>query len=287
MIISYKYQFIFIKTGKTAGSSIENFLSNHCGEQDIITPMVNEQRYSLARNWKPFVIKDMEYRLAQADLPGKERKAIQQALKYLSTHSLPQNIDIQNDPQWAVTRYILDRYSHLTARKCRQAIGPALFDKFFVFCVERNPWDKNVSMYFWNQYCNRRDGWSNKNFLSLLEKVKHRIINRHHYTPRHKNFSEFLAKATHRASHWDYYTDANGKVMVDRILRYENLDEELTQCCQQLGIPFDDWKTSEKLKTTQRPEKGNYEKFYTPEQRQQIAEQCANEIALMGYTFGA
>jgi len=39
MIISHKYQFIFLKTAKTAGTSIEIALSRFCGQDDIITPV--------------------------------------------------------------------------------------------------------------------------------------------------------------------------------------------------------------------------------------------------------
>jgi hypothetical protein len=39
MIISHTHQFIFIKSAKTAGTSIEAALSNHCSENDIVTPL--------------------------------------------------------------------------------------------------------------------------------------------------------------------------------------------------------------------------------------------------------
>lgn len=39
MIISHKYKFIFIKTYKTAGTSLEAYLSDYCDEEDVVTPI--------------------------------------------------------------------------------------------------------------------------------------------------------------------------------------------------------------------------------------------------------
>jgi hypothetical protein len=39
MIASRLHNFIFIKTMKTAGTSIEMALSPHCGPDDILTPI--------------------------------------------------------------------------------------------------------------------------------------------------------------------------------------------------------------------------------------------------------
>ena len=39
MIVSHRHRFIFIKTRKTASTSIEIALSQFCGPEDIITPI--------------------------------------------------------------------------------------------------------------------------------------------------------------------------------------------------------------------------------------------------------
>lgn len=45
MIISHTHKFIFIKSVKTAGTSIEAVLSNHCSGDDIVTPL-NDFRHN-------------------------------------------------------------------------------------------------------------------------------------------------------------------------------------------------------------------------------------------------
>lgn len=42
MIVSHKHKFIFVKTKKTAGTTIEIGLSQFCGEQDVITIITKE-----------------------------------------------------------------------------------------------------------------------------------------------------------------------------------------------------------------------------------------------------
>src|SRR5207245_10127827 len=55
MIISNKYKFIFIKTTKTAGTSIEVFLSKQCGPMDILTPIAPPIEGHQPRNYQGFI----------------------------------------------------------------------------------------------------------------------------------------------------------------------------------------------------------------------------------------
>ena len=43
MIISHRHKFIFVKTKKTAGTSIETLLASVCGEEDVITEISEEE----------------------------------------------------------------------------------------------------------------------------------------------------------------------------------------------------------------------------------------------------
>ena len=123
MIISHKYRFIFLKTKKTAGTSIEIALSRVCGEEDIITPISPEDED---------VRRDLGYRGAQ---------------KHLS-------------PMWDygfrdVARLLIRRkkklryYNHISAREVRRLIGEGTWNDYYKFCFERNPWDRVISFYYW------------------------------------------------------------------------------------------------------------------------------------------
>ena len=58
MIVSHKHKFIFFKTRKTAGSSIQVALANHCGPDDIITGQyrlgVDDNSHSAGLNMNKF-----------------------------------------------------------------------------------------------------------------------------------------------------------------------------------------------------------------------------------------
>ncbi|MEZ5997558.1 MAG: hypothetical protein R3B98_02565 [Hyphomonas sp.] len=51
-IVSFSRSFIFVKTTKTAGTSIEVHLARHCGLEDIVTPIFPEVSGHQPRNYE-------------------------------------------------------------------------------------------------------------------------------------------------------------------------------------------------------------------------------------------
>lgn len=123
MIVSHKYKFIFIKTVKTAGTSIEVYLSAYCGDNDVVTPIWPHVEPHRPRNyrgvWNPFP--EMLRRR------GRGTKAMLKIARDLARRS----------------RF----YNHISALSAQSRLPSYVWRSYFKFCVERNPWDKTLSHY--------------------------------------------------------------------------------------------------------------------------------------------
>ncbi|MGV6826614.1 MAG: sulfotransferase family 2 domain-containing protein [bacterium] len=122
MIVSHQHRFIFLKTSKTAGTSIEIALSAFCGEDDILTPLAPEDESARV---------EAGCRAAQ-HYTGK--LALRRKLAYWRRPRRPRR-----------TRF----YNHMTAREARAELGAKVWDNYFKFAVVRNPWDRFLSYYYW------------------------------------------------------------------------------------------------------------------------------------------
>jgi hypothetical protein len=81
------------------------------------------------------------------------------------------------------------------------------------------------------------------------------------------------------------YTDGSGtKIIVDRVLHYENLVAELSEVFSQLNIPFDGT-LGVKAKSEYRSDRRPYQLVFNDKQRRIVENAFAREIELHGYRF--
>jgi hypothetical protein len=134
-------------------------------------------------------------------------------------------------------------------------VGEEIWDSYYKFCIERNPFDKAVSLYHWK---GRKGG--------------------------NLSISEFLA-TTPRSLSNAYLYMIDGKPALDRIVRFERLNDELEEVRQHIGLP--EPLDLPHLKSGYRPKKSHYRDVLSAEDRALVERVCAAEIELLGYEFDA
>jgi hypothetical protein len=229
MILSHKYKFIFLKTNKTAGTSVELALSKYCGAEDIITPVTPQ---------------DEELRRSLGH-PGPQNHC-----PSFSDYS-------RRDWLVAMRRFKRKRfYNHMPAREIKLLVGDEIWNSYFKFCFERNPWDRMISLYWWR--CKTEPRPAISEFIDSPE----------------------TGDLTDRGI--GIYT-IGGKLAVDRVFLYENIEAELASVCNHLGLP--EKPSLPRAKSSHRVDKRHYRDVLSPHDREKIAARFDREISLFGYQF--
>jgi len=129
MLLCHQHKFIFLKTQKTAGTSIEIALSRVMSENDIVTP--------LSRKW-PWPSEDESTRHslghqgpANCLAPLWEYKP-SQLLRLLTRGKLKKNF-----------------YNHMPALEIKNKIPDEIWSSYTKISIERNPFDRAISTYYW------------------------------------------------------------------------------------------------------------------------------------------
>lgn len=232
MIVSHKNRFIFLKTRKTASTSIEISLRPHCGVDDIITRITEDDGDGIVSGPRNYLFPRESWSQAVAARwdkgwrPGAKRE------------------DLQG----------IGYFGHATASELRQRIGADTFGSYFKFSVERNPWDREVSMYFFK-------------FKNVAKKP---------------TFVEYIAGAKD-IGNWDIYS-IGGKVVTQAIIRYDQLADDLAKVTSYIGLP--PVQVVSQAKSGFRPaDARDYRAVYDGRSRDLVARLYAKEIEHFGWQF--
>jgi hypothetical protein len=202
MIVSHQHKFIFVKTKKTAGSTLEKLVFPFLGPKDVCTGSPRD------------------------DTPR------------INTSSTD---------------------GHASWSKI-QASYPNEFSEYYKFTIERNPWDKVVSSYYWHQ-----------------EIKPARFAN--------MGFEEYVMTCDLLPIDWLNYTDTVGLQRVHKVFKYEEMWDMYGFLNEKfrLAIPKK-MVVATKLKGNIRKER-DYRKIHTTNTIERVANLFEKEIKLLGYTY--
>lgn len=217
MIVSHQHRFIFLRTRKTAGTSVEVALSQFCGPDDIITPISPE---------------DEQHR-TELGFRGPQNTGFP-LLKY-SPRDFGSRIRKRSMKQF---------YNHMPAEEVRRALGSATWDSYFKFTVERDPYDKAISRYWWSTRSEE---------------------------PR-PSIEDFLLRTQkNQISNWPIYSN-DSEILADMIIQYEDLPRSLGDVGARLGLPLR--LPERRLKGEHRIDRRHYSEVLTPLARARIESAC-------------
>ena len=204
MIVSHEHKFIFIKTKKTAGSTLEKLLYPYLGDYDICSGSSRDNTPSLG---------------------------------------VPPNT---NGHIW---------WNEIQANYARNE-----WDKYFKFTIERNPWDKMVSAYYW-----------------------HRKIKPQQFAD--MDFATYVETCNMIPNDQALYTDGGGSIVVDKIYKYEDMMGMYNDLNDRFGFQITEEQVfGTKLKSNIREVK-DYHDIYTPKAIEQTRNAFRKQIELLGYEY--
>lgn len=216
MLLSLKYNFLFVHIAKTGGTSVRAALA----------PL----RWRDPLYWPAFLCS---------------------RLSHLTGHRIASK---------------LPRHAKVIAAK--EMLPHEVFEKLFKFAFVRNPWDLQVSS--WHHIRRERP-----HLLKGIEDFSTFI--RWKLDPE-RPYQYHIDTSIELQS--DYLKDLSGRIIVDFIGRYENLQEDFNQVCRTIGIA-----PKQLPHKRQAKDRSDYRKYYTDEIAELVAQRFKPDIEAFGYTF--
>lgn len=157
---------------------------------------------------------------------------------------------------------------HLSVKDVIKYAGQKKWDKVYKFTVVRNPWAKVASQYKFRTKTNKSklgdkpltfNEWVNKVFVE-------------------KDKFYYGVRPLLYAPQVEWLKNRNGKIDMNKILRFENLNEGFKEVANIIGIESN-------LPHLNSTKKSNYQDFYDKETKKIIADWFKEDIETFGYKF--
>ena len=147
-------------------------------------------------------------------------------------------------------------YNHMPAAEARELIDDKVWRSYFKFAFDRNPWDRQISWYFYKT----KTKASRPSFESFM------ASRRRAYVDNHEIYME------------------GGALAVDFLGRYATLEADLAKALHMVGVArkLDVPKSNV---TPNKETRQDYRSYYTPKTEAVVRDWYAPEIELLNYGF--
>ena len=140
----------------------------------------------------------------------------------------------------------------------------------------------------------------NFNYQSINEEVNDKLSFLNHMS-KFKDFEDFVLngldeklvfKITHLIPQHDYLCDSKGKILVDFVGRFENLQDDFDKVCDKIGMPRTKLPHTNTTKYIKKSGGGweldnkHYTEYYDEMTKDIVAKQFKRDIQYFGYKFG-
>ena len=204
-------------------------MSEFCGEKDVITPISEKDE--------------------------KERKKL--GFKGAQNYYVPyRNFKPYDWARWLGKGKRKRYFNHMPASEIRRYTSTKIWKEYYKFCVERNPFDKIISHYYW--------AGGPQKYGSLSQYLDQR------------DYQEIQG--------FDMYS-YKGELLVNEVFKYENMDQVLSYLSDKLKLPIQLELPEYKAKSQHRKDRRPYQDSYAKQEKEVVERLFSREIAHWNYSF--
>jgi hypothetical protein len=167
-------------------------------------------------------------------------------------------------------KYGNDQYvkNHMKAAVLMEKMGRQAFDNLLTFTIVRNPWARAFSFYSYRKRVKSiPDEWSFTEYCTRLCDEE--------------NHGEYFKYPPYKNRIVDHICDDEGKILVKRIIRFEERREQIRELAKDIG--FEALGSLHVQRTSQL--NLEYKSHYTAETKKMIGDYYAQDVELFGYEF--